>query len=142
MFDNSDYSIKGFQIFQPIGSGYHGETVNEVSSVELDHEEVVCVREFCGPDAEDKLRFVRRLRHHNLVNMLDIFRNRKVPDKVTVTFEFLPITVIDTCDQAYKHLNELRLAAIVGQASTIAMSPSAILYSCLHSLSMSCFHGN
>ncbi|OAQ60874.1 kinase domain-containing protein [Pochonia chlamydosporia 170] len=101
--------------YRPIGCGNNGEVVVEVSCKELGYQGMVCVQEFSGPDVENRLNFVRRLRHQNLVNVLGIFRDINAVHKASVTFEFMPVVMIDLCGQVHSYLNEIRLAAIVGQ---------------------------
>lgn len=113
--DSYNFNERQVHGYEPIGCGYNHEILAEVSCKELGYQGVVCVQEISGPDVENRLNFVRRLRHHNLVNVIGIFRDINVVDKASVTFEFMPVVVIDLCDQAHTHLNELRLAAIVGQ---------------------------
>lgn len=89
-----------YEQHRPIGCGNNGEVVAEVSCKELGYQGMVCVQEFSGPDVENSLNFVRRLRHQNLVNVLGIFRDINAIHKASVTFEFIPVVMIDLCDQA------------------------------------------
>ena len=96
-----------------------GGTVAEMISHDLDYQGLTLSRTFSGSNVTEKLHFVQRVRHQNFVNVNAVFRSPGV-DEVIVSFEFMPIVVVDLCSQAYTHLNQLRLAAIMGQVSVYA----------------------
>ena len=94
--------------------GNEDEHVGETSSEDLGHLELTVTRTLAQPDIATKLEFVRKVRHQNFVNVQSVFRDSNA-SSVIVTFEFMPVVVIELCAQAYSHLTQLRLAAIMGQ---------------------------
>lgn len=109
--------------YEPIGFDYNGEVIAQVWSKVLGYQGIVYVQKYSGPDVENKLNLVRRLRHYNLIDVLGIFYDTEDVNKASVTFEFMPVVVIDLCEQTSTHLQELTLAAIVAQVGAHS-SPS------------------
>lgn len=72
--------------------------------------DVVTVRSFSGPKVEDKLRMLQQIQHTNFVSALEIF---KFEESFYVIFEHMPISLHYIAGNPY--INELRLAAILGQ---------------------------
>jgi hypothetical protein len=79
--------------------------------------DVVTVRSFSGPRAEDVLRMLQRIHHPNFVSALDAFRFEQ---SLYVVFEHMPISLQHIAGNPY--MNELRLASILGQVSFDAVT--------------------
>ena len=67
-------------------------------------------------DVQDKLAFLRSFRHKNLVSMVETFHNED-SGEIESIFEFMPVDVVDLCVRGFPFIEELSLAAILGQAS-------------------------
>lgn len=111
--------------YQKIGCSDSGDIVAKIATKELGHQRLACLQTFYGPDVRDTLNFVRRLRHHNLVDILEIFHDKEAIDNFGgVVLEFTPISVIDLCEETHTYLDELNLAAIIGQVGGSYLSPT------------------
>ena len=71
---------------------------------------LVSIRSFSDPDLSEKIRFIRQVRHEKIVSALGIFHAK---DEFYAVFEFLPLSIFDIV--GHNHLNEVRLASILGQ---------------------------
>jgi hypothetical protein len=74
--------------------------------------DIVTVRSFSGPRIEDKLYMLQRIRHPNFVLAFDAF---KFEQSLYIVFEHMPISLQHIAGNP--HINELRLASILGQVS-------------------------
>ena len=71
---------------------------------------LVTVRTFSGHSTESKLRMIQQIRHRNIVAVREIFAFEGVSH---VVFEHMPLSLSHMAGSP--HLNETRLAAILGQ---------------------------
>ncbi|KJZ70761.1 hypothetical protein HIM_09845 [Hirsutella minnesotensis 3608] len=106
--------------FEPHGISDDGQ-VADFCGTDVGHRGTVCVRTFSGPAASKKVRALSQVRHRSFVDVLAIVWHCDDDDespanrKARVIFEFMPLFAIDVCALGYDYLNQLRLAAILGQ---------------------------
>jgi hypothetical protein len=72
--------------------------------------ELVLIKMFSGPGADDKLRMLQQIRHDNIVAPLQIFKSEAAS---LVVFEYMAFPLSSVA--ASPQLTNIRLAAILGQ---------------------------
>ena len=77
--------------------------------------ELVLVKTLSGPGTEDKLRVLQQIRHANVISPLQIFESKGV---FHIAFEYMAFPL--SCVAANPQLNDIRLAAILGQVPIYA----------------------
>lgn len=71
---------------------------------------------------EDKLHFLRTIKHKNLVSAKKILFHES-SDLIEVILQHLPVSVTEICVRAFSYHDEISLAAILGQVRTIIIAP-------------------
>lgn len=123
----ADYNInhcnwqERIQQYIPTDPTGEDDSVVRITDPDLGEVGLAYIRTLSGPSVNERLRFVRSIDHPNFVKVKGIFRPRD-EDFLSVTFELLPVTVVDLCAQAYCHMGPHELAAIMIQVC----APSSI----------------
>ncbi|XP_020650089.3 cyclin-dependent kinase-like 3 isoform X2 [Pogona vitticeps] len=106
----SDLSMEMYEILRKVGEGSYG-TVMKCKHKETGH--IVAIKIFyekpeksVNKIAMREIKFLKQFRHENLVNLIEVFRQKK---KIHLVFEFIDHTILDELQHFSHGLDNRRL---------------------------------